>query len=85
MALPASRQATCAQPGGACSSGPVIDTACGAPGVLPGYSSGTYPDFVNNRSRGVLGVLLREYREFLEGALWLFLALSGLLGLRLGL
>ena len=26
-----------------------------------------------------------SYKEFLEGALWLFLALSGLLGLRLGL
>ena len=27
----------------------------------------------------------KGYREFLEGALWPFLALSGLLGLRLGL
>ena len=32
-----------------------------------------------------LGGPSRESREFLEGALWLSLAFSGLLGLRLGL
>ena len=33
---------------------------------------------------GSFGVLLIEYREFPEGALWLLLALSGVLGVRLG-
>ena len=44
-----------------------------------------YPDLVDNRSGGSLGSFLREYMEFLEGALWPFLALSGVLGLRLRL
>ena len=43
-----------------------------------------YPSFVENSSERLLGVLLREYREFLEEALRQFLALFGFLGLRFG-
>ena len=54
--------------------------------VAAGLLRPLYSDLVDNRSGGVLGVLLKEYiREFLEGALWQFLTLLWVLGVRLGL
>ena len=45
-------------------------------------ATGRHPSFVESRSERLLGVLLTEYREFLEEALWPFF---GVVELDLGL